>query len=250
MIGASGAFNYLHYPDPSQIPGLYDSNSRGASGFYSHRLSKDQYLGVTYQYSQFLASFPSAQNDSSLNEAGSETQTRAILVFFTFNLKPSLSLSLSGGPQHYEVSQSPFPAVRSWAPAGAVSMGWQGSRASLAVSYLHAITAGGGLIGAFDSNSANVSARWQLARTWTVGSTAGYAITENVASSIAQSNPGGHMFSGTVTAQHSISEHLGLGFGYVRLHQSYSEIAVVSNAPNTNREYISISYQFARPLGR
>jgi hypothetical protein len=250
MIGSSGAFMNLHYPNPDQVPGLYDSNSRGAAGFYSYRLSKDQYLGVTYQYSQFLASSPSAPNDSSLNDAGSETQTHAILMFFTIDLKPSLSLSLSGGPQYYKVSQSPFPALRSWAPAGAVSMGWQGSHTSLAASYLHVVTAGGGLIGAFDSNSANVSARWQLARTWTIGSTASYAITNNVSSSIAQSNPGGHMVSGTVTAQHSISEHLSLGFGYARLHQSYSEIAAVSNAPNTNREYISISYQFGRPLGR
>ena len=39
-------------------------------------------------------------------------------------------------------------------------------------------------------------------------------------------------------------------FGYTRLHQSYSGIAVISNAPNTNREFISISYQFTRTAGK
>jgi hypothetical protein len=38
--------------------------------------------------------------------------------------------------------------------------------------------------------------------------------------------------------------------GYTRLHQDYSGIAVLAATPNTNREYISISYQFFRPLGR
>jgi hypothetical protein len=38
--------------------------------------------------------------------------------------------------------------------------------------------------------------------------------------------------------------------GYTRLHQAYSNVAVLSTAPDTNREYVSISYQFSRPLGR
>ena len=58
------------------------------------------------------------------------------------------------------------------------------------------------------------------------------------------------MISGTVSAQHSIGGRLTLDVGYMHLHQSYASIAVISSAPDTNREYISFSYQFARPLGR
>src|SRR5262249_49513069 len=54
MIGASGTFTNLHYPDPTEVPGLYDSSSRGGSAFYSHRLSKKHYIGAQYQYSQIL----------------------------------------------------------------------------------------------------------------------------------------------------------------------------------------------------
>jgi len=36
MVGASGTFSYLHYPDPTQVPGLYDSSSEGGSAFYSY----------------------------------------------------------------------------------------------------------------------------------------------------------------------------------------------------------------------
>ena len=55
MVGASGTFTNLHYPNPAQVPGLSDSSSRGGSAFYTHRLAKMHYIGATYQYQRFLA---------------------------------------------------------------------------------------------------------------------------------------------------------------------------------------------------
>jgi hypothetical protein len=249
MVGGSGVFTDLHYPKPNQVAGLGDSNLRGGAAFYSYRIARTSYFGITCQYAATQTALPAIEGGNQ-KEADSETQTHSALLFFTTYLKPSLSLSLSGGPLHYSVSQYPYPTLRSWAPAAAASMGWQGSRASLAASYSHVVGSGGGLLGAFESNSASVGARWQIARTWTMGSVASYAMTQNVSSSIPQSNPGGHMVSGTVTFQHAISEHLNMEFGYIRLHQSYESVAVISNAPDTNREFVSIAYQFTRPLGR
>ena len=249
MVGASGNFTTLNYPNPSEVPGLSDSNSRGGAAFFSRRLSKTQYFGATYQYSQIIGAPPSTPNGIQ-TEGESETQTHAGLLFYTIYLKPTLSLSLSGGPQHFEVSQSPFPVIGSWTPAATASIGWQGSRTNFAASYSQAVGAGGGLIGAFHSNSASASVRWQLKRTWTIGSAANYTMTRNVDPAMSQSNSGGQMISGSISAQHPISEHFNMEFGYTRLHQNYSTIAVVSNDPDTNREYIAVSYQFTRPLGR
>ena len=249
MIGVSGTFSNLHYPKPSQVSGLSDSDTWGSSVFYSHRVSKTQYVGTTYLYSHIVGSSPNAQNDAQI-EVDSTTQTHTVFLFYSIYLTPNLSISLSGGPEYFDVSQSPFSPLRSWTPAATASMGWQGQHANFAASYSHLVSAGGGLLGAYYSNSAGVSARWQLARTWTIGPSASYALTENVSSSTVQSNPGGNMFSGTFTVQHPISEHFNMEIGYTRLHQSYSNIAVVSNAPDSNREYIAVSYQFTRPLGR
>ena len=44
MVGASGTFTNLHYPDPAEVPGLFDSNSQAGSLFYSFRLSKNTTL--------------------------------------------------------------------------------------------------------------------------------------------------------------------------------------------------------------
>ena len=59
MIGAGGTFTNLHYPDQTQVPGLFDSESQGGSAFYAYRVSKMHYIGVTYQY-QRLLSYPTA----------------------------------------------------------------------------------------------------------------------------------------------------------------------------------------------
>lgn len=241
MIGASGTFTNLHYPNPAEVSGLYDSSSRGGSAFYNRRLSRKHYIGATYRYSRTLAYPVNGQ---------SETQTHTIFVFYTTYLKPTLSLSFSGGPQHFDVAQSSLPAARSWSPAAAASMGWQGRHTNFAASYSRTVTGGGGLLGAFHSNIANGSARWQLARTWNVGSAASYAIYKNVTPFSFLASPGGHTVSGTVSVQHQISEHFNVELGYSRVHQSYNGIAVISNAPDTNREFISVSYRFARPLGR
>jgi len=29
MVGANGTFSNLHYPNPAQVPGLYDAATRG-----------------------------------------------------------------------------------------------------------------------------------------------------------------------------------------------------------------------------
>ncbi|HEX3436012.1 MAG TPA: hypothetical protein VHT24_04525 [Pseudacidobacterium sp.] len=243
MVGASGTFDNLTYLNSQQVTGLYNSITRGASAFYSHRFLNAQYFGATYQHSQMLGV------PLSKNQTQSETQTNTALLFYTVYFHPNLSFSLSAGPQYYDVAQSPFPESRSWTPVVAVSMGWQGRRTAFAASYSRLVSGGGGLLGAFHSNSANASFNWQLARRWSVGPAVSYAITNNV-SSVPEVNPGGHIISGNISVQHPINEHLDVEFSYTRLHQSYNSIAVVSSAPDADRASISISYQFTRPLGK
>jgi hypothetical protein len=241
MIGASGIIEQLDYPNPSQVQGLYNSNSRGGSGFYSHRLSNTQYIGVLYQYLRSLAIPRTGE---------SETQTHMVSSYYTIYLAHSFSLSLSGGPQYSLVNQSLLPSFHSWTPALTASVGWQGRRANVAANYSRTVTGGGGLLGAFNSNSANETARWRIAKAWTLGAGANYVINKSVSPLVISSYPGGHTVSGTALLEYSISEHIKAELGYARLHQSYSGITVISSNPDSDREYISVWYHFTRPLGR
>src|SRR5271165_1930685 len=101
MVGASGTFTNLHYPNQSEVPGLFDSESQGGVAFYSLRVAKRHYLGATYQY-QRLLSFPEAGTN--------ETQTHALLLFYTVYPTQRLSISFFGGPQRADASLQ-FPAT-------------------------------------------------------------------------------------------------------------------------------------------
>jgi hypothetical protein len=245
MIGANGTFHILDYTNPAQVPGLYNSRSEAGSAFYNHRLSKKNYMGLTYQYSR-ISAYPVGNQSGS----DSETQIHAFLGFYTVYFTPTLSLSFSGGPQHTDVTESPFPAFSSWSPAGTVSLGWQTRQIGLAASYSHTVTSGNGLFGSYDSSNASASANWQLARHWTAGLSGVYGIYKTQSSLFSLSNSGGHTITGTATIRHTIGEHVSIEGGYSRVQQSYDNIAAVAAFPNTNREYISLAYHFARPLGQ
>lgn len=241
MVGVGGSVTNLHYPDQSQVPGLFDSNSAGGSAFFSHRLSKKQYVGAQYQYQRIL-SYPTGGQY--------ETQTHTIYLFYTVYLKPTLSLSFSGGPQYSDVPQPPLPNSKSWSPAASTSLGWQARHTNIAANYSRVVSNGGGLVGAFHSNSASASVRQQLTRSWNVGASAAYSIFKTVTPLSFFATPGGHTVSGTAFLGYVFGKNLNASLGYTRLHQNFGGISLINNAPDTNNEWVSISYTFARPIGR
>jgi hypothetical protein len=241
MIGGGGVFELLHYLNPSQAQGLSDSTSSGGSAFFNRRLGSMQYVGVAYQFAHILASPQNAQ---------SETLTNSILPFYTIYLNSFTSLSLSCGLEHLNASETLLPTYSSWSPIAMASFGWHASRANFAASYSRAIVAGGGIAGAYNANTANASFGWQIAHSWTTELGAAYSNLKNATPLLSQGVPGGYAVSGTASIQHPMGEHLVVNFGYERLHQSFSGIQVISQEPDTDREFVSLSYQFRRPLGR
>lgn len=247
MIGASGTLTKLNFTDSSdEARGFYDSNSRGGAGFYTHRFTDRQYLGALYQYSWIHAT-PSKASAV----ASGVVQSHTMLGFYTLYLSQQLSISLAGGYQSYTMMQAPLPAFQSWAPAGTISLGWQGLHTSFAGSYSRIVTAGEGVVGAFESDSANTSARWRLSRTWTAGIAGGYSDITNVApKQFLSSTAGGHTISGNASLQYRISSNLGFSCGYSRLHQTYAGIPAISDDPNTDQVLVSLDYRLSRGLGR
>jgi len=241
MVGASGTFTNLHYPNPSEVPGLYDAASRSGSAFYSYRVAKQHYIGATYQYQELL---------SYLSPATNETRTDGAFLFYTYYPAPTFSVSVFGGPQYYSAGPQEISptlpvvaAAQSWEPAGGASVNWQSLHSSAAASYLHSVSGGGGLIGAVKLDNASASLRQRITSNLSAALAGTYA-NNGV---LALSALGGHSVSGSVSLQRQVGQHLSFQAGYTRLHQTYSFLAA---NPDTNREWISISYQFARPLGQ
>jgi hypothetical protein len=238
MLGAKGSFSGLWYPDRARFSGLYDSTTEAGEAFYTQRLSDRHYIGAVYGL-QNLFTHPGQV----------ETQTESMLMFYTLYFPPTLTVSVFAGPEHSDTHGRTAVPLREWSPAAGGSLGWHGGHTSFAASYARRISDGGGLSGAVRSNRADASARWQLARTVTADMGASYS-TNRVLDPLTSFGGEGHSWSGTVSLQHPLGEHLALQMGYTRLHQSYHDVAAISSAPNRNNVWLSLSYQFERPLGR
>jgi hypothetical protein len=261
MVGASGTFTNLHYPNQAEVPGLFDSGSQSGSAFYSQRIARRHYMGAVYQYQRLLA-YPTPGTN--------ETQTHAALVFYTVYLRPRFSISFFGGPQYADAGPQwpqtctsnvplplgtcPTPGSRSWNPAAGGSLGWQGHLSTLSASYVHLISNGGGLIGAVRMDNASASIRQQLTRRLSASVAGGYTQNDVLAApplgQVVSYDDNGHTVLGTGTLQQQFGQHLNLQVGYTRIHQYYPAVAALATTPNTNREFVSISYQFAKALGR
>ena len=136
-----------------------------------------------------------------------------------------------------------------WSPAGGASMGWQGRLTSFALSTSRALNDSGGLSGAVEAISVNASVRRQITRNVS-GSVGGSYASNSVLGALPTLNTSGHTVSGNASVQRQVGEHFNLQLQYMHLHQSYSDVAVLSAVPNRDRVAINISYQFSRPLGR
>ena len=238
MIGVKGSISGLWYPNRANLNGLYDSSAVGSEVFYTHRLSGHHYVGATYGL-QKLFTHPGRV----------ETQTQSTLLFYTLSFPPTLTVALFAGPEHSATNGDIKLVRRVWSPALGGSVAWHGGHASMVASYAQRITSGGGLSGAVRSKSTDGSVRWQFTRTLTA-SLRGLYLVNRVLDSPGSFGDGGHSVSGTVSLERSIGENLGLQMGYTRLHQSYANVPVISNTPNRNNVWISLSYQFDRPMGR
>ena len=238
MVGASGIFSELYYLNRSQVPGLFDSDTKAAQGFYSHRISNKYYAGVRFEF-QNLLSTPNPVT----------TQTHSLVLFYTIYMQPRLSLSLFAGPQYSDTRGAAVIPTSMWTPSFGGSFDWQGVRTSLAVGASRSITGGGGLQGASRSEGANAAVRRQLTKFFSGEVGASYS-QSSVLASLPQFSSGGHTVSGSVSLHRQIREHLDVGLAYTHLYQSYGDIQALSSKPNRNRVSISLSYQLQKPIGR
>jgi hypothetical protein len=239
MIGGSGYFSSFNYSNLAleQETGLDNSDSGGGSAFYSHRLTRSQYMGFTYRYSI---------SDSSPVSYTSKNQF--VSFNYSVNFERVFSISLTGGPE-YSTSTSPgIVPTHSWSPSGAVSLGWHKPRANVALSYSRAVTSGWGLIGAYTADSASTSIQYQFARKLFGNLSGNYANTKNATSLSVPSSQVGHLLFGRAALQYRISEHLSAVAEYTRLHENYAELT--ANNPNADRVSVSLNFAFSRPLGR
>lgn len=240
MVGASGNFSNVRYGDLSLVTGLSNGSNQGGGAYYAYRVSKINYFGVNYEF-QRLASYPAEGNNITL--------TQAINFFYTIRPTESFSISVSGGPQYSNTTLAETSPVHSWTPEFGASLAWQGRLNSFAASYSHSISGGGGLVGAAQMDAGSLNFRQQIFKGLSASVGGAYTNNRSITASLPTTNAG-HSILGTAQLNQQLGPHFNVLLGYARVHQIYGQLPIVAGTPDTNREFVSVSYQFSRPIGR
>ena len=245
LVGAEGSFAELDYPNSAQVPGLINSNSIGASGFYTHRVTTHQYLGFIYQYTQVLTYLSGSEGQATLN---------TFSPFYSFYLlrtkQGNLTASLQGGLEHASFIIRGRPFVAEWTPDVTASLGWQGPVTNFAVSYTRSVAGGGGLDGLFVESGYNGTAQWKFTRDWRMSAGASYSALKNDTLQYDPQIYKGHSIYGAASVGRTLGKDARFEVGYNHVHQTYPGITALSQNPDSNRIYGSITYQLTRPIGR
>src|SRR5437016_10671400 len=92
LMGTTGTFTDLNYPNRSQAPGLFNSISTTGEFFYTHRLSGKHYIGAAYDYENLLSSgcatgpATSTAAANCIQQSDLRTETHTIRAFYTLYL--------------------------------------------------------------------------------------------------------------------------------------------------------------------
>ena len=159
MIGGGASYSTFSFPNPAAAAGLSNSDGEGGSAFYSRRLTGKQYGGLSYNYSRDVV--------TDAPYAPFNNQVHSLLPFYSIYFNPRFSVSISAGIQHISIAQQfTTQTYDAWSTAGSASVGWQGTRGSFDLSYLHSINTGEGFAEALASDSVSASSAWKLSPTW------------------------------------------------------------------------------------
>jgi len=241
MVGGGTTFTNYIFPNPADSVGLYDSGEEGGSAFYNRRVASRQYFGVTYEYDRILGY---------LESGNVETQTQNLLPFYSVFFSKTLSLSAAAGPVRWSVSQPGQQTASSWTGATVLKMSWQGSKGNLTASFLRTVTSGGGLIGAFTSDGANLGGTWKFGRAWIGKVGFGYQEIEPIIPLNSVIYQGGNSVMAQASVVRTLGEHATLECGYQHFYEQFKGIAAIAADPNGDRAFASFTYILRKPLGR
>jgi hypothetical protein len=249
VVGASGSFYALRYSDVSTGAGtLANTQTASGSAFWLHELFRRDWGGFSYVFQRITF------------DPNGETRVHTFAAMNTFSLSKTFSVTAFIGPQYSEnqglaatgPNAGQLSTFNDWSVAGGVEGNWQKERTSIAAGYSKRVSDGGGVLGAVGLQNVHAAIRREFLPGWaaTFGATYGnnQAITliaANNATSIKTTSVGASL-------ERNIGRSLGFRFDYFHDFQSQSG----SSAPtlnfdaNRNRYSVTLSYQWAKPLGR
>jgi len=249
LVGASGSFYDLHFTNvPAETQAadpLTNSESASGSAFWLHRLFRGDWGGASYGFERLTFSL-----------GDGETSVHSFLAVNTLNLSKRITLTGFIGPQYVD-NQGLVPGAlqstqsNEWSVAGGVEGGWKNQHNSLSAGYSRTIIDGGGLLGAVRLQTVHGSFRRQLTPGWAAALTASYGTNQSLIVPFATSASSINLTSAGILLERNVGKSLGLRMGYSHDFQEQFGLPAPTATQNANRNrvFVTLSYQWAKPLG-
>lgn len=245
LVGAGGSFYDSHFTNgPAGTP-LTNSQTASGSGFWLHRIFREDWGGVSYRFQRITFS------------PNGETRVNSFLAVNTFSLSSRFTLTGFIGPQYLE-NQHPDgiqTSQNNWSVAGGIEGGWASQRTNVTAGFSRDISDGGGLLGAVRLQTVHGTFRRELVPGWAAAFTASYGTNQSLIAPLATSASSINLTSAGVSLERNVGKSIGLRMGYT--HDFQAEFGVPGSIPGTtqtldasrNRFFVTLSYQWAKPLG-
>jgi hypothetical protein len=245
LIGASGTFYDSHFTNAPAGTLLTDSQTATGSAFWLHRLVGEDWGGVSYHFERIT-----------FNPTG-ETRVHSFLVVNSLSLSKRFTLTGFVGPQYSEnnglVSGGGTPPIQSnaWSVSGGAEGGWKNQHTSVSAGYSRTISDGGGLLGSVRLQTVQGTFRHQLTPGWAAAITASHGTNQSLIAPSTSSATSINLTSVGVSVERTVGKSIGLRLGYA--HDFQEQFGLPGPNPtqdaHRNRFFVTLSYQWAKPLG-
>ncbi len=247
LLGASGSFYDLHFGNLPAETQLQLMSSQTASGyaFWLHRIFRGDWGGVSYRF------------DRITNPGSFETRVHSFLAANTLSLSKRFTLTGFVGPQYSEnqvLTPGALPPTRSSGSSitGGADGGWRNEHTSVFAGYSRSISDGGGLfVGAVHLQNVHANFRRELSPGWTAALTANHGTNQSITVGPATGPSSINSTSAGISLERNVGKSIGLRLGYT--HDFQEQFGLTSPAQtldaNRNRFFVTLSYQWAKPLG-
>jgi hypothetical protein len=245
LIGASGSFYDLHFTNPpaGTQTQLTDSQTASGSAFWLHRVFGADWGGVSYRFERVTFN-------------GGETRVHSFLAVDTLSFSKRFTLSGFVGPQYSE-NQGLAPGGQQltqsndWSVAGGVEAGWANQHTSVSAGYSRSISDGGGVLGSVLLQTVHGTFRRKLTPGWSVALTASHGTNQSLTVPFVTSASSVNLTSAGISVERNVGKSVGLRMGYS--HDFQEQFGVPGSAQtldaHRNRFFVTLSYQWAKPLG-
>lgn len=249
LVGASGSFYDSNFSEVAGQAQLANTQTATGSAFWLHQLFHGDWAGATYRFERITF------------DPNGETRVHSVYAIDTLNFSNRLSLTGFVGPQYAEnqgftAGGSTFSQTNNWSVGGGAEFGWNTQNTGASAGYSRMISDGGGILGAVLLQAVHGTFRRQLTRSWSGSVTAQHGTNQSLAVPFQTSATSINLTSVGVTLDRNVGKSVGLRMGYT--HDFQQQFGVPGSSPmsptqtldaNRNRLFVTLSYQWAKPLG-